>query len=129
MIVPRSCRGMSLIEVLVAFVVLSMTMAIIMQIFSGGIRNARVTDHYSRALYLAQSRLAAVGVEEPISPGETSGEGGAPLRWRISILPLDVEGGAVAQTPLYQVRVRVEWNEDGRERQMELISQRLGPRL
>jgi general secretion pathway protein I len=122
---------MSLIEVLVAFVVLSMTMAVVMQIFSGGIRNARVTDHYSRALFLAQSRLAAVGAEEPLLPGEASGNGGAPLRWRISILPLDIEGGSEAQTPavsLYQVRVRVGWTEDGRERQIELISQRMGPR-
>lgn len=122
---------MSLIEVLVAFVVLSMTMAVVMQIFSGGIRNARVTDHYSRALFLAQSRLAAVGVEEPLLPGETSGDGGAPLRWRISIFPQDVEGGSEVQPPavsLYQVRVRVGWSEDGRERQIELISQRLGSR-
>ncbi len=123
---------MSLIEVLVAFVVLAMTMAVVMQIFSGGIHNARVTDHYSRALFLAQSRLAAVGLEEPLLPGETSGDGGAPLRWRIAISPQDMEGGSEPQAPvvlLYQVSVRVGWIEDGRERQVELISQRLGPRL
>lgn len=123
---------MSLIEVLVAFVVLSMTMAVVMQIFSGGIRNARITDHYSRALFLAQSRLAAVGVDGPLLPGETNGDGGPPLRWQISVLPLDDEGVALGQTPsvrLYEVRVRVGWSEDGRERKIELTSQRLGQRL
>ena len=37
-------RGMTLIEVLVAFVVLSVTMAVILQIFSGGMRNARLAE-------------------------------------------------------------------------------------
>ncbi len=69
----NTCRGMTLIEVLVAFVVLSLAMAVIMQIFSGGMRNGRLAR-------------------------------------------------------LYQVRVRVGWSEEGRERQIELSSLRLGPR-
>src|SRR6476646_4743401 len=83
------CRGMTLMEVLVAFVVLSLTMGVILHIFSGGMRNSNMADSYSRAIFLAQSRLAAVGVERPLVVGEESGQVGPGLQWRVSIAPLD----------------------------------------
>ncbi len=122
---------MTLMEVLVAFIVLSLTMAVILQIFSGGMRNSRLTDGYSRAVFLAQSRLAAVGVESPLLPGEDSGRVGTNLHWRVSVAP--VEDGGEADRLLmpvrqYVVRAQVAWQEDGHDRQIELSSMRLGPR-
>lgn len=126
-----TCRGMTLIEVLVAFVVLSLTMAVIMQIFSGGMRNARLADSYSRAIFLAESKLAEMGVGQPLAPGEGSGQLGVDLRWRVTVGLYD-DGGAADRlmlpARLYQVRVRVNWSEGGRERQIELASLRLGPK-
>ncbi len=120
---------MTLIEVLVAFVVLSLTMAVIMQIFSGGMRNARLSESYSRAVFLAESRLSAIGVEHPLAAGEEVGQVGADLLWRVTVSPYD-DGGAsdrlVMPVRLYQVRVRVNWSEEGRQRQVELASLRLG---
>ncbi len=129
-----SNRGMTLIEVLVAFVVLSITMAVILQIFSGGMRNARVSGSYSRAVFLAESRLAAAGVERPLLPGESSGQVGGNLTWRVSVSPID-DGASTGQpvlpvlpVRLYQVSARVSWSEDGRDRHIELASIKLGPR-
>lgn len=122
---------MTLIEVLVAFVVLSLTMSVILQIFWGGMRNARLSSGYSRAVFLAESRLAAVGVERPITPGDDGGQVGPNLRWRTTVAP--IEGDNSGSTPLmpvrlYQVRVQVAWQEDGADRQIELATLRLGPR-
>ena len=122
---------MTLIEVLVAFVVLSLAMGVIMQIFSGGMRNARLAEGYSRAVFLAESRLAAVGLEQPLVAGEVSGQVNPDLRWRVTINSFD-DGGVAEQfvmpVRLYQVRVRVNWGDEGRQRQIELGSLRLGPR-
>ena len=126
-----NCQGMTLIEVLVAFVVLSLTMAVVMQIFSGGMRNARLADTYSRAVFLAESKLAEVGIEQPLASGEGGGQLGSDFRWRVTVAPYD-DGGAADRLTLparlYQVRVRVNWSEGGRERQIELASLRMGPR-
>ncbi len=124
-------RGMTLIEVLVAFVVLSVTMAVILQIFSGGMRNARLAEGYNRALFLAQSQMASVGQEQKLAVGESSGSVGDGLHWRVTIDGYDDEGAveryALTQR-LYQVRVRVDWNSgDGQQRQVQLVSLRLGP--
>jgi len=122
---------MTLIEVLVAFVVLSLTLAVIMQIFSGGMRNARLAGSYSRALFLAESRLDAVGVEHALAAGEESGRLGGGLNWRVAITP-HADGGEAERlmlpVRLYEVRVRVDGNEDGRERRIELATLRLGPK-
>ena len=122
---------MTLIEVLVAFVILSLAMGVIMQIFSGGMRNARLAEGYSRAVFLAESRLAAVGLEQPLVAGEVVGQLPPDLRWRVTIIPYD-DGGVADQLlmsqRLYQVRVRVSWGDEGRQRQVELGSLRLGPK-
>jgi general secretion pathway protein I len=124
-------RGMTLIEVLVAFIVLSLTMAVILQIFSVGMRNARVAESYSRAVFLAESRLAAIGAEQPLAPAEDNGQVGANLRWSVAVVPVDDNGVAdqlVMPVRLFRIRVRVGWSEDGRERQIELRSLRVGSR-
>lgn len=126
----KKCGGMTLIEVLVAFVVLSVTLAVILQIFTGGMRNARLADSYSRAVFLAESRLAAVGVERPLAQGEDGGQVGQDLQWRVSVMPVDDAGASDRQllpVRLYEVRVRVGWVEDGRDRQIALNTLKLGP--
>ena len=127
----HNARGMTLIEVLVAFIVLSVTMAVIMQIFSGGMRNARLAESYSRAVLLAESRMAAVGLERPLALGEESGQVGYDMQWRVSVSPAEEEATTNTQlmpVRLYRVRVTAAWGEDGRQRQVELVTLRLGPR-
>lgn len=118
-------------EVLVAFIVLSLTMAVIMRIFSGGMRLSTRADSYSRAVFLAQSRLAVVGIERPLSQAEENGNVGTNMQWRISVVPVE-DGGEADRLlmPLrqYLVRAQVEWQEDGRTHQVELTSVRLGAR-
>ena len=109
------------VEPLVCMVVFALT---------GGMRNARLSDGYSRAVFLAESRLAAVGVERPMVSGEDGGSVGQDLQWRVSIRQVDDQGGPGSQLlplRLYEVRVQVRWAEDGRDRQFALNSLRLGP--
>ena len=125
-------RGMTLLEILVAFVILSLTMAVILQIFSGGMRNSRVAERYSKAVFLAQSRMATVGLEQPLVVGEDSGQAGGDMQWRVSVSPLDDGGEAdklLMAVRQFQVRVTVSWNEDGHDKQIELSTVRLGPRV
>lgn len=125
-------RGMTLLEILVAFVILSLTMAVILHIFSGGIHNAKIAQSYSRAVFLAQSRLAAVGIEQPLAPLEDSGQVGPDFQWHVSVVVLDDGGEAdrlLMPVRQYLVRTTVSWQEDGREKQIELSSVRIGPRI
>ncbi|MEW6691611.1 MAG: prepilin-type N-terminal cleavage/methylation domain-containing protein [Pseudomonadota bacterium] len=103
---PRGglARGFSLLEVVVAFSILAMAMGVLMALFSQGLRNAQVARDYGRALVLAQSRLAEVGVTSPLRPGTEEGLSGG-LVWRVEVAELPREG----KHPLraYQVTVEV----------------------
>jgi general secretion pathway protein I len=125
---PKQNKGFSLIEILVAFVILSLTLGTIMQIFSGGLRNVGNSDDYSRALYLAESRLAALGVEQALSEGVTSGELDRRFRWQIQVQPYReaaTSDEAQLKYGLYRVMVTVGWGDGAKARRLELSSLRL----
>lgn len=56
-------QGFSLLEVLVAFVILALVGTALFQLFGGALNNASAADDYSRAVLLAESRLADAAVE------------------------------------------------------------------
>jgi len=79
---PRHQRGFSLIEILVAFMILAMSLTVIFRIFSGGLRNVALSEDYARAVLVAQSQLSVSGISAPLQPGLTSGEWGERFRWQ-----------------------------------------------
>ena len=68
-------RGFSLLEVLVAFVILSLVATALFRLFSGALGNASAADEYSRAMLVAESALAEAAATKPLR--ETSQTGSA----------------------------------------------------
>lgn len=56
-------RGFTLLEILVAFSIFTVSLGVLFQIFSKGTRAAMLGDEYSQAIIIAQSRLASFGIE------------------------------------------------------------------
>ena len=125
----RTSAGFSLLEVLVAFVILALTLSVVMRIFSGGLRNAALADDYSRAVLLAESRLAELSVQ-PLE-GETRGEFDGKFRWHSTIHPWVDDAGADPQllpVRLMEIEVRVAWGEEGgKSREIGLNTLQLAP--
>ena len=129
----RAQAGFTLLEVVVAFVLLSVTLVIIFQIFSTGLARAGSLDEYSQALVLAQSKLAASGVEEQVKEGETRGEtGDHRFQWTVAVKRheevADPDARPQSLNSLYRVESGVRWRTaDGRERSVALATLVLGP--
>lgn len=112
----RASAGFSLLEVLVAFVILALTLSVMMRIFSGGLRNAALAEDYSYAMLLAESKLAELSVQ-PLE-GEAGGEFDGKYRWRSTIHPWIEEAGAAGASGqllpvrLMEIKVKVAWGEE-----------------
>lgn len=132
----RRSRGFTLVEIVVAFVLLSAVLVTGFEIFSAGLRRAGDLDDRARALVIAQSKLAAAGVEEQFREGQTTGQSDdGRFRWTVAVRRSEEGGGAPGQPPnsayqLYRVDVRVEWTgDDTRVRSLELATLGLGSRI
>lgn len=110
----RGEKGFTLIEVVVAFVLLALVMSTAFEIFSAGLARAGLLEERSRALVIAQSRMAAAGVEETLKEGEASGESeDRKYQWAVSVKRSgegeDPDKPAPSVYALYRIDVRVTW--------------------
>ena len=111
-----------------AFTVLAVSLGVLFEIFATGLGAARTSENLVHATQLAQSKLAAVGVETPLAVGEHSGRFDDDFAWRVAVRPFaddstGLEG--VRATRAYEVAVTVSWDQGGR--QVRLTTLRLGP--
>jgi prepilin-type N-terminal cleavage/methylation domain-containing protein len=121
--VIRSTHGFTLVEVLVALLVLSITAVAVLQLFGGGLRLVRASGDHLDAVVLAESQMAEIA-GQTLEEGVTEGTAGA-YRWtrRVvldpSLLPKTDESEVAPRVRLARVSVEVHW---GRNRGIELVT-------
>ncbi len=124
----RRQQGVSLLEVLVAFAILGLCLGVLLQVFSGGLRNTALAEDYTQAALYAESILAAVGEEAPLAPGEDLGRINDKFAWRIRITPYGDESLPQDSSVVpYWVTVEVFWQGVVNNRTVVLETLRLAP--
>ena len=124
----RRSRGYTLIEVLVAFVIMAMALTVLLKIFSAGVRNVAVSSDYAKAVLIAESRIATAGIDDTLAPGETDGIEKGRFRWTRVVTdyePTSNYHSTVKGLGAYHVTVRVSWPNGGQERRVELSTVRI----
>lgn len=124
------CRrqiGFSLLEILVAFSILSLSLVVLLNIFSTGLRSAIISDEYIHAVTIAESLLSKAGIESTLEQGESHGVEEDKYSWSIYIAPyiddvIDLEKGPMIP---YKITVTVIWKEAEEERSLVLDTLRL----
>jgi len=125
------CRGFSLLEVLVAFSILAMTLGVLFQIFSSGLRRAQLAEEYSYAVLMAQSELSRIRSEGLPGIGVHLNTIDRRYRSRTLVEPYGaVEEESPETEPVvllrpYWVTVEIIWGERERERSVALTTVRL----
>ena len=83
-------KGFTLLEVLVAFTMLAVIFATVMEIISGSARNTHKAAINTKIALLAQSKMDELGMFEKIEEGNSSGDFDDKTHWSLDIIPYDV---------------------------------------
>ena len=102
----RRDSGAVFVEALVAAAIVAMILAATFRVIADTAARDRMAEARQGALLVAQSQLAAVGADIPLSEGRTSGLAGD-LLWRVDIAPAGQFGDDNAAGSLWRVAVSV----------------------
>ena len=121
MAIKQEC-GFSLIEVLVAFSIAAVSIAIIFNIYAKGTSAAILGEEYAQAIAIAESRLAQLGVTEQINEAETQGIENDKYQWELEINDhtQQTESDFVSSIILKDVQIEVSWESRGKLRSVIL---------
>jgi general secretion pathway protein I len=124
-VATKRAAGFTLIEVVVALTIMSVSLVAVLQLFGGGLRLARAAGDQVGATLLASAMLAEEAAG-PIEEGTTEGTEGA-YRWtrRVTLepalLPFDPGEPSAVSVRLARVSVEVAW---GKDRRLEMATLR-----
>jgi general secretion pathway protein I len=125
-----SQRGFSLLEILVAFTIMAISVTVLLQIFGKNTQIAFHSESYTQATSLADSLLDAVGREEKLPDSGNNGVFDDKYHWDVSVteyLPQeeDIDFDLMSYQ-LYKVVVKVDWGEGKSQRSVVLDTLRIG---
>ena len=118
MVRGRQQRGFTLLEVLVAFVIAAMSLAVMYQIYAHGAASAILGKEYAEAVAIAESRLAELGITKPLDQMETVGIVADKYRWELNFRDPepDPEQSFDPQLLLQEIELTLSWDSRGGRR-------------
>lgn len=112
--------GFTLLEVLVALAVFSISLLVVMEVFSVNLRNLSIADHQVQAAVRAtmlMRQLVSARVSEGVSFGQT--EDG--FQYRVEVVRVCEERYRLIPAELVAITLTISWSEGKRERSVSLV--------
>ena len=124
-----SSDGFSLIEILVAFTIASIALAIIFQIYSKGTHSAILGRDYAQAITIAESRLDELGITLDLNTGQYEGTEQNKFHWAIDITDFASETPDNSEDNLSLKAVQIEVSWEGTGKQHSIVLHSLKPQV
>jgi len=113
--------GFTLIEVVVAIAILGIALTVIIELFAGGLRLARTSKEYTKAVNYVNTKMEEIGSQQTLQEGITEGEFDETFHWRVTMNKVNI---LAAERPwevkvpiqLFKIRVDVLWKSGPKER-------------
>jgi general secretion pathway protein I len=119
--------GFTLIETVIALAILGIGLTVIIELFSGGLRLARTSEEYTKAMNFARMKLEEIISQQKIEEGTDEGEYDDTYRWQVSmkkmdLLPVEKDSDFKPPVELFQVKVDILWKSGSKERSATIES-------
>jgi prepilin-type N-terminal cleavage/methylation domain-containing protein len=120
-------QGFSLLEVVVALMIMAGGFLAVLNLFSGSVRSVDFSGQYLKAVTLANSKMNELEIQNftvDDSSGNFTNEEN--YRWEVDISPYDSDlNNEDSGIQLQKILLKVLWNDDGHTRNVELATLRL----
>lgn len=130
-------QGFVLLEVIVAFVIAALALAVLYNAGVAGLRSTAAAAHYEQAVARARSHLTLAEHASPLMAGNWSGDDGGGYFWNLRVTPiasttvrpitaLTLAGSANFPLTLYAITVRITWRDADAARVVQLNTDEIG---
>lgn len=103
-------KGFSLLEVLVAFTLLAVTLGVMMKTLSSNSRGLVIASQHSQAATLAESLISEVGVTAPLEVSSLEGQSEDGYQWHLKVEENPMETGYLKGAS-FIVTAEISWGE------------------
>ncbi len=84
-------NGFTLMETLVAMMLLAISLVVILQLFSGGLKSGKIADDYARAVFHARDKMEEFLLIDDFEEGTFEGTFDENYGWRVNIRLVETE--------------------------------------
>ncbi|MFM9914920.1 MAG: prepilin-type N-terminal cleavage/methylation domain-containing protein [Rhizobacter sp.] len=113
-------RGFSLLELLVAFSILAMSLGALYRASGGNVRNLQQSEQYQRATALAESLLCLRDTVPPAGWDQAGTSAG--YDWRVRSSPHPTQVTDLRAPKLHEVLVTISWGSGTTAHQFEVVT-------
>jgi general secretion pathway protein I len=121
----KPTAGFTLMETLVAMMLLSISLVVILQLFSGGLKSGKMAEDYTRAVFHAREKMEEYLLIDDFEEGTFEGSFGDNYRWQVDIKFVEPEDSdedeeEILMVDFYHVDVSVFWPVGGSEKSFRI---------
>ncbi|WP_455201311.1 type IV pilus modification PilV family protein [Kaarinaea lacus] len=111
----RKQQGFSLLEILVAFTILVMSLVVITEVFSTGLRSVASAINYQQVASYAGSKLAELRVSDSLTAGTETGRFNESYQWQ-AIVKEPAWSDKKLPFKVYEITLTVLWKEQHKDK-------------
>src|SRR3990167_10484574 len=89
----NSQKGFTLLEVMVAIVILGLGLTVVFELFSGGLKSVEISNDYSNDVILANKKMGELSLKEKLDVGKETGDFSEEdnYKWEVDIVSYQVD--------------------------------------
>jgi len=114
--------GFTLIETLVAFMILAISLVVVMQLFSGGLKANKLSSDYLYGIFHAEEKMEELLLSDNTLEENLSGDFGDGYSWQASVDLIESEDETETTLPVsaYDITLDVSWRNGTRDKHFKI---------